>query len=444
MRRLICILAMAVSMAKAADVPPNILVILTDDQGYADVGFHGSPDIKTPYLDRLAAQGVQFSNAYVTYPVCSPSRAGLITGRIPQRFGHERNPAIAPDDPTVGMSLAEDTLADLLKKAGYRTGAIGKWHLGDHPVFHPNRRGFDFFYGFTAGGHEYFPAQYAEKRKVKKDHHYLTPLERNGEPVEETDYLTDVLSREALSFIRENREQPFFLYLAYNAPHTPLQASEKYLARFKNIEDPKRRTYAAMISAVDDGVGEIMELLDELSLNERTLVFFLSDNGGPTYANASNNKPLRGAKSSLFDGGVHVPFVLRWIGVLDAEQVYESPVSSMDIAATSVALADVSPSAERPLDGVNLIPYLTGENGGHPHEMLYWRKFDQDRYAVRCGDLKLTQEKGPKPVLADLSKDIGEKNNLSEKYPEKVQEMKRLWDELNKEMVEPAFRGLMH
>ncbi|MFA5688268.1 MAG: sulfatase-like hydrolase/transferase [Kiritimatiellales bacterium] len=419
---------------------PNIVIILTDDQGYADTGFQGSSDIKTPFLDGMAKEGVRFTEAYVTYPVCGPSRAGLMTGRIPQRFGFERNPAYDRTDPTIGLPLSENTLGDLMKSAGYRTGAVGKWHLGDHPQFHPNRRGFDYFYGFTGGGHRYFPAEYAALRKNSGSSEYLTPLERNGEPAEETGYLTDILTREALQFIRDSKDTPFFLYLAYNAPHTPLEATEKYLSRHQDIQDKNRRTYAAMLSAVDDGVGEILSLLDELNLKQNTLIFFLSDNGG-AWNNGSNNQPLRGGKSSLYDGGVRVPFLMSWPGVLPENKVYELPVSSLDIAATMVAAAGAAPSADRPLDGVNLVPYVAGKNNERPHRMLWWRKFDQDRYAIRYDDLKLVKT-GPAVQLMNLSNDIGEKIDLINQYPEKVDQLKALWDELEKEMIEPVFRGL--
>ncbi|MFA5688075.1 MAG: sulfatase-like hydrolase/transferase [Kiritimatiellales bacterium] len=420
---------------------PNILIILTDDQGYADTGFQGSSDIKTPFLDGMAAGGVRFTEAYVTYSVCGPSRAGLMTGRIPQRFGFERNPAYDRTDPTIGLPLSEKTLGDLMKSAGYRTGAVGKWHLGDHPQFYPNLRGFDYFYGFTGGGHRYFPAEYETRLKSGGYKEYLTPLERNGTQVEETGYLTDILTREALQFICDSKDAPFFLYLAYNAPHTPLEATEKYLARHQDIQDEKRRTYAAMLSAVDDGVGEILSLLDELNLAQNTLIFFLSDNGGPTWDNASNNQPLRGAKSSLYEGGVRVPFLMRWPGVLPENKVYELPVSSLDIAATMAAVAGAAPSADRPLDGVNLVPYLTGKNDERPHRMLWWRKYDQGFFSIRYDDWKLVKT-GPAVQLMDLPNDIGEKTNLIKQYPEKAEQLKAMWDELDKEMIEPAFRGL--
>lgn len=246
---------------------PNVIIILADDLGYADVGFNGSTEIPTPNIDRIAKEGVVFTNGYVTYSVCGPSRAGLITGRYQNRFGYATNPIIAPDDPNMGLPLSERTLATELKTAGYTNGVIGKWHLGTHESLKPDKRGFDHFFGFLSGGHRYFPEEYIFKdlSEVKKDWDwYQTKLLLNNEPVEETDYLTDALSREAVKFIDANRDHPFFLYLAYNAPHGPLQATAEYLSRFSHIENEKRRTYAAMVSAMDDGIGKVLDKLKAL------------------------------------------------------------------------------------------------------------------------------------------------------------------------------------
>lgn len=442
MRTVLCVLMLLTGFQLASGNPqperPNVLVILTDDQGYADAGFQGSKDIKTPYLDRLAAQGVRCTDGYVTFSVCSPSRAGLLTGRIPQRFGYERNPAPLRE-PHVGLSTNETTMATYLQRAGYTTGVIGKWHLGLHEVFHPNVRGFDFFYGFTHGGHCYFPEEYAARRVNHPDSEYLTSLERNGEELEETGYLTDILTREALSFIRQSKSKPFFLYLAYNAPHTPMEASEKYLKRFPNINDEGRRIYAAMLSAVDDGVGEVTALLDELGLAENTLIFFLSDNGGATRFNSANNRPLRGAKTTFFEGGLRVPFVVKWTGRLPAGVDYKLPVSSLDIAATAMALAGVEADPQRPLDGVNLLPYLTGENAGIPHDMLWWRWQDHEAWAVRRGDHKMMNWHMDAPGLYNVRTDRSEKNSLLERYPEQAEELRRIWEALDQQMIDPVF-----
>ncbi|MEM9528313.1 MAG: sulfatase-like hydrolase/transferase, partial [Bacteroidota bacterium] len=263
--------------------PPNLVLILVDDLGYGDVGFNGCKDIPTPHIDRLANEGVIFTNGYVTYPVCGPSRAGLITGRYQERFGFARNPLFAPNDPNMGLPITEETIAEVLHKVGYTSAALGKWHLGAHESQRPLVQGFDDFFGFLTGGHRYFPEDYilADEYEVNSQYAaYRTKLLRNETRIEEKEYLTDALSREAVNYIKKYGDNPFFIYLAYNAPHAPMEATEKYLSRFPNIEDKRRRTYAAMVSAVDDGVGRILDQLESMSLDENTLLVFLSDNGG--------------------------------------------------------------------------------------------------------------------------------------------------------------------
>lgn len=423
--------------------PPNIVVILTDDQGYGDVGFNGCTDIPTPGIDRIANNGVVCTNGYVSFAVCGPSRAGLITGRYQDRFGFSRNPLLAPKDSTMGLPASEETLAALLKRAGYRTAVLGKWHLGAHPSQHPNQRGFDEFFGFLEGGHRYFPAEWdlndlSEARSQYDG--YRTKMLRNDRVVEETEYLTDALSREAVDFIKRNSTQPFFLYLAYNAPHAPMQATEKYLSRFPNIADEKRRTYAAMVSAVDDGVNHLLSTLEALNIADNTLVFFLSDNGGPTKDNASSNKPLRGFKGDFFEGGIRVPFAVQWKGVIPAGTKYEQPVISLDIFGTAAALAKLQP--KNPIDGVNLIPYLTGKVSTPPHKALYWRGSNSEKWAIRTPDEKmviLTE----KPQLYDIQVDVGEKNNLAGSMPRKARHLQSRLEAWKKLLVSPAFLGLL-
>lgn len=308
--------------------PPNVIIILTDDQGYQDVGFNGCKDIPTPHIDRIARNGVKFTDGYVSYAVCGPSRAGLMTGRYQDRFGFGRNPLFAPKDPTQGLPLSEETLADALGRTGYRSIAIGKWHLGAHESLRPLKRGFDEFFGFLTGGHRYFPEEWTleDISEVKTQFEaYNTKLLRNDQRIDEKEYLTDALSREAVRFIEENADHPFFVYLAYNAPHAPLQATEQYLSRFEHIKDKKRKTYAAMVSAVDDGVGAVLNKLEELQIADNTMIFFLSDNGGPYKTNGSINDPLREGKGSLYEGGIRVPFAMQWPARLKGGQVYESP-----------------------------------------------------------------------------------------------------------------------
>ncbi|NDV61242.1 sulfatase-like hydrolase/transferase [Puniceicoccales bacterium CK1056] len=425
---------------------PNVIVIMADDLGYADVGFNGCKDIPTPNIDTLAQEGANFTNAYVTYPVCGPSRAGFITGRYQQRFGFERNPQYKSGDPNMGLPRSEETIATILGKAGYTSGIIGKWHLGAHETLHPLERGFDYFYGHLGGGHNYFQELLPIREDAKDEgESYKTWILRNHEPVKIDKYLTDVFSDEAVTFIERHKDDPFFLFLSYNAPHTPMQAPEEEIARFVEIKDPKRRTYAAMVSIVDRGVGQVMDKLKELDLDKETLVFFLSDNGGPIYANGSNNKPLRGAKSDVWEGGWRVPFVLRWTGEVEPGSEFDEPVSSMDILGTMAGLTGVPIAEERPLDGVNLIPFLKGEQSGSPHEVIYLRKFDQKRYAVRKGDFKLVIPDPEIPTrLFNLSKDIGEKKNIADWNARKLEELDQLRLQWDAELMEPQFLGLIH
>lgn len=430
----------------AQERPPNLIVIMTDDQGYADVGFNGCKDIPTPHIDSIAANGVRFTDGYVCYSVCSPSRAGFMTGRYPQRFGFERNPQWSPNNRESGLPLSETTLAEALGKAGYQTELIGKWHLGAHPDLHPLKRGFHEFFGHLGGGHRYFPEELTLKNTQQaKDESdtYLLWILRDDTPVKTTQYLTDEFSDEAVRFIRKNKQQPFFLYLSYNAPHSPLQASERYLARFHHIKNEKRRTYAAMVSAVDDGVGQVLATLREQGVEENTLVVFLSDNGGPTPSNASNNHPLRGDKGSPWEGGFRVPFAMQWPKSIPKGMVYRKPVMSLDIFATITAEAGVPENPGRPLDGVNLLPYLTGKNTGTPHEAIYLRMFDKGAYTVRCGDTKLIIEgTGKEPELYDLKADIGETKNLAITRKEELAALEKRRVAWDKELVPPVFEGL--
>ena len=420
---------------------PNIIIILTDDQGYHDVGFNGCTDIPTPNIDRIASNGVMFTNAYVSYAVCGPSRAGLITGRYQDRFGFGRNPLFAPNDPNQGLPLSEQTLASALKGAGYSTMALGKWHLGAHKTQRPLQRGFDEFYGFLTGGHMYFPEKQtlSDISEVKSQFDaYKTKLLHNNTRVNEKEYITDALSRETVSFIEKNRNSPFFIYLAYNAPHTPMQATEKYLSRFNSIKNKKRWTYAAMVSAVDDGVGKILNKLDELGITDNTIVFYLSDNGGPEKHNGSDNGELREGKSSLYEGGIHVPFAVQWPGVIPANKVYEKPIISLDIFSTAIHYAGAK--AKNQLDGVNIVPFLTGEQSGIPHEILFWRKFDNNYYAVRNGDSKLVKMNSEKDELYNLKDDIGEHNEITDDTL--LDSLKKRQEQWNSEMIDPVFLGL--
>jgi arylsulfatase A-like enzyme len=441
---------LSAGMAQSAPGPaapsPNVIIILADDLGYQDVGFNGCRDIPTPHIDRIATEGVKFTNGYVSYAVCGPSRAGLITGRYQDRFGFGRNPLFAPNDPQMGLPRSEETLAEVLQRAGYRSIAIGKWHLGAHPSLRPLQRGFDAFFGFLSGGHSYFPAEWTlpdEYAVAAQFDAYHTKLLRNEERVEENAYLTDALSREAVRYVEQYHDQPFFLYLAYNAPHTPLQATEKYLSRFDTIADPKRRTYAAMVSAVDDGVGLLLAKLAELGIEEQTMIFFLSDNGGPESHNASDNGILRGGKGDLLEGGIRVPFALRWPGRVPAGIVYEQPVISLDIFATAVARVAPPLELAQPPDGVDLLPYVRGERDGSPHAWLYWRKFDQAQHAVRnaAGDKLLARN--DRERLFNLQENISEEPALIREDSLARRALEQAYADWVSEMKDPVFQGLL-
>ncbi|ANQ52447.1 sulfatase-like hydrolase/transferase [Flammeovirga sp. MY04] len=457
LNRLIALLLTAATFSVYADNqpekskknPPNLIVVMVDDMGWADTGFNGCKDIPTPNIDRIANEGVKFNQGYVTFPVCGPSRAGFLTGRYQDRFGYTTNPSIDPTNEISGLPVEEETMAQVLRKADYNNAIIGKWHMGTHPVFHPLNRGFDYFYGFLSGGHNYLPEKLTLNdlsEVTEKWGWYKTKIIENHDKVEINDYLTDELTDATVRYINKQADddQHFMVFLAYNAPHTPLQATEKYLSRFGHIKNKKRRTYAAMVSAVDDGVGRILETLEKKGIDENTLIVFLSDNGGAKN-NASRNAPLRGKKTDLFEGGVRVPFAMRWKGQIPSGQTYEKPISSLDIMATIVAQNKIKISKERPLDGVNLLPYLTGQNDGFPHDQLFWRKWEQNAMAIRDHYFKLVANSDQNEtdlMLFDIEKDQSETTDLSKEYEEKVRDMKVAWEAWNAEMKDRVFPTL--
>jgi arylsulfatase A-like enzyme len=431
---------------KNNDGKPNVIIILTDDMGYGDVGFNGCKDIPTPNIDRIAKNGVVFTNGYVSYSVCAPSRAGLLTGRYQDRFGYSRNPLYKPFDDQIGIPLTEQMLPQYLKQSGYNTMAIGKWHLGAHEKFRPYNRGFHEFFGFLGGGHRYFPGEYnIENQDSAKNEaqSYRTKLVRNRQVVEEKEYLTEVLSREAVSFIERNKEQPFFLYLAYNAPHAPLQATEKYLQRFSYMKDSKRKTYAAMVSAVDDGVGSILDKLNQLQLSRNTIVIFLSDNGGPENDNGSDNGVLRAGKGSLFEGGIRVPFAMQWPAHIQPGLRYGEPVISLDIFATIAAAVKNAPKPKNQLDGSDLLPHINGVKKSSPHEYLLWRQYDQKNYSVlHSSGLKEVILKDTGFYLYNVKVDVNEQVNLAPANTEKLrlfEQQRKKWEQGT---VAPLFYGL--
>ena len=413
---------------------PNILVILTDDMGYGDVGFNGATDIKTPTLDALAKQGTTFKSAYNAHPFCGPSRAGLMTGRYPHKIGSQYNLPTSNRSGGLGITTNETFISKVLHEAGYFTGAIGKWHLGEEGEFHPNQRGFDEFYGFLNGGHDYFPdkfkPQYEKQKKQGLDHaifHYLRPLEHNGVEVDETQYITDGLSREAVTFIEKasnKKDQPFFLYLAYNAPHSPMQAKEEDMAQFPDIKDQKRKTYAGMVYAVDRGVNKIVESLKATGQYDNTLIIFLSDNGGKPNLGASN-KPLKGQKGSAFEGGSRTPMFFHWPKKITANNTFSYPVSTLDFYPTFASLARAKLPENKKLDGKNIWSNIINNTNPRSGEMIYFTRHRNgfSEVAARKDNWKAINVTGDKWQLFDIENDIGETKDLSQKYPFVLREM---------------------
>lgn len=415
---------------------PNILIILADDLGYADVGFQGGKDIPTPNIDSLAQGGVRLTNGYVNHPFCSPMRAALMTGRYQQRFGYEGNPAYLPDDEKVGLPTSEVTLPQLLRGAGYVTGGVGKWHLGAAAPFVPNKRGFDEWFGFIGGGHVYLSGTRGSAENT-------VPLMRNDEPNELREYLTHVLEHEAAAFVKRHRGKPWFLYLAFNAPHRPLQAPQDLLDKFAHIADKNRRTYAAMVHAMDAAIGDVLTTLRETGQEENTLVFFLSDNGGllvPNIGPFTDNTPLRGHKGQVYEGGIRVPFVVRYPARLKGGRTYDEPVAAFDIFSTALAVAGATPPKDRKIDGVNLMPHLAGERKGAPHDFLFWRTGGPNGVrAARMGDWKLVRLANGKEELYNLKDDIAESKDIAVSQLELLTKMRAALDTWDRELTAPIF-----
>lgn len=427
------LLTVAPVSAEAAPEKPNVVIFVSDDEGYGELGCQGNPEIPTPHIDSIAANGVRFTNGYVSGPYCSPTRAGLMTGRYQTRFGHEWNPPRAPE---AGLPVSEATIADRMKKLGYATAAVGKWHLGSAPKFRPTSRGFDEFYGTLANTSFFQPKQWMDTRASDEVREVLQDPEL---------YTTDAYAARAVDWIERHKDEPFFLYLPFNAQHAPLQAPPKYLDRFPGIADEKRKTFAAMMAAKDDAVGAVLAKVREIGEEGNTLVVYFADNGGPTEQTTSKNDPLRGFKATTLEGGIRVPFLMQWKGRIPAGKTYDHPVIQLDLLPTAVAAAGGEADPAWKLDGVNLLPYLTGEKEGKPHETLYWR-FGQQK-AIRHGDWKLVANRidGPRGApewkLYDLAADIGEANDLSAENPGKAKELAGLWDAWNAEQADPRWQA---
>ena len=435
------------------DSLPNIVLVMFDDLGMADLSLYGDGYPNTPNIDNLGSEGMVFNNAYVTSPVCSPSRAAILTGRYQQRFGfqfqmHERYLKnrleylgfkyfvdSAPWDPkwmeevpdelamsSQGLPPSEIILPELLKTKGYKTALIGKWHLGADSLRIPCNFGFDYQYGFYASHSLYAYENTAEIHDQKNSDDFTDPhiwsgqrngahaIYKNSEEIEVKEYLTDRFTDEAISYLGEQKSDPFFLYLSYNAPHTPLQAPTEYMELYSYVSDPVKRTYYAMIKNLDDNIGRLLRVVDDLKLTENTLIFLISDNGGAEYTYTTENGEYKGGKITNFEGGVKVPFIMKWKGKIEPG-VYDPMVSSMDIFQTSVEMAGVELPTDRTYDGTNLIHYLTSNTSNFPHEQLFWQRGISK--AVRTNEWKfIYNELTSDSVLFDMTIDKFEKNDV--------------------------------
>ena len=417
---------------KAPKEKPNIIFILSDDAGYADFGFQGSHQFSTPNLDKLSKLGVIFNQAYTTDAVSGPSRAGLMTGRYQQRFGIEENNVSGLMSTNgkctkadMGVNLKERFISDYLSEVGYKCAIFGKWHLGSEDQYHPFKRGFDEFVGFRSGGRSFYPIA---PKKLEGDN-FDKKLEYGFENYKEPkSYLTDVLGNEACKFIQANKNNSFFVYLAFNAVHSPLEIDPKDESKFATIKDPKRRKLAAMALSMDRAIGRVYDTLVKNGLEKNTILVFSNDNGGPHVTNTSNY-PLRGMKATFLEGGIRVPAFMVYPGVIKENSRYAYPISFMDFLPTFANVAGAQLSSENPVDGVNLLPYLLGQNKERPHQTLYWKC--EGRGVVRDGDMKFMRFPDRPAELYDISKDVTEKNNLAAQHPDlikKYYEMLSDWE----------------
>ena len=454
------------SFAKAAAQKPNIIFIIADDLGYGEISAYKKDWVPTPNIDSLGKSGMRFTDGHVSAAVCAPSRAGFNTGRSGVRHGSEYN---AGD----GVNQDEKTVGEMLKQAGYATAAIGKWHMGLKEGRHPLEQGYDEFFGMNSGSlyiaindPEAVNGFGVSADADLKTGQRLRPIFRGRKPVEEKEYLTEAFTREALDFIDRNKnsKNPFFIYLAYNAPHAPIQTTQKYYDRFPNIKDKNSRIHAAMVSALDDGVGEILKKLKDEGLDKNTMVVFISDNGCPeTFNGSCSNAELNGWKRYHLEGGHRIPFFISWPGHVPVGVVYKNPVSALDLYPTFAAIAGGQLPQDRVIDGVDLMPYMTSANKDMPHPELYWRSGGS--FAVREGKWKLVVANktpvteflnikqseeggllahppyagvsplGQHVMLYDLENDLEEKHNLASQHPDIVAGLRKKFEEWNKDNV---------
>jgi len=470
--------------SKSSEKKPNIIILLADDLGKYDISLYGGKSTPTPQIDSLAASGVTFTDGYVSSSICSPSRAGLLTGRYQERFGHEYQPGDRypknnleyyafkylintnswrlnqkieyPNEASIatqGLPQSEITFADLAKKQGYATAIIGKWHLGHNKGFFPLDRGFDYHYGFYQAFSLYTPED--DNPDIINHHHKdftdkmiwgngrvgIGQIRRNTTIIKDKAYLTETFADEAEAFIDKNKTKPFLLYVPFNAPHTPFQVRKKYYDRFPNVKDENKRVYFAMISALDDAIGRIVAKVKKEGLEENTLIIFASDNGGADYTFATTNAPLKGGKFSHFEGGINVPFALSWKGKIKPHTVYKTPVSSLDIFSTIAAVTHSGLPKDRVYDGVDLIS--TVNNNKEAHKNLYWRSGDAK--AIRSGDWKLIiSGKTHEEWLYNLANDKSETTNLAQKNPAKVKELHAALQNWEKGLVKPLWPNLTY
>jgi arylsulfatase A-like enzyme len=469
----------------SGDRPPNILLIVMDDLGKSEISCYGSTTVKTPHIDRIASEGIRFTDCYVTAPVCAPSRAGLLTGRYNERYGFETQPMeIYPNNlPSYwigkymintgefsldakprfppewqiqkqGLLPTEINLAEFLKMRNYSTACIGKWHLGFSKDQIPNNCGFDYQYGFYGAFSlysekrndpdmvNYIQDSFSAKHQWKMGRKETSAIRRNDKIIKERRYLTDAIKEEAISYMAIHKKEPFFLYVAFNAVHVPFQAPRDYYEMYDSVRDENKRVYYAMVSALDDAIGEMMEKLKALNLENNTIIYLLSDNGGAAYTKATDNKPYKGGKLTMFEGGVNVPFLIKWKGTLPEGKVYKNPVSSMDIFMTSAKLAECKLPDERVYDGTDLMPYLKGSKEGIPHDNFYWKA--DHIHAMRMGDWKYLQSIRDGWIeLYNLREDRYEQIDLHTIKPDELIKLQEIFNKWSKELMPPLWPRIM-
>lgn len=454
---------------------PNVILIMADDLGKYELSSYGAEEIETPHIDAIGKAGVRFEDAYVTAPICAPSRAAILTGKYQQRYGFETQPmdfyptnkvefalgkrsdlgdwkvTAEPDFPSPWMMERQGippdqlSLAELFKARGYNTALIGKWHLGYGDEHLPNNRGFDYQFGFygafslytpsrkTPGYVNYIQNDMSSRHQWNMGRNENAAIRENNRVVEEKDYLTFALRDKAKRFISENKDDRFFLYLAFSAPHVPFQAPQSYFDQFSHISDTNRRVYLSMIKALDDAVGDVMRHLKQNGLWENTIVYFISDNGGAAYTGATDNGPLKGGKITHFEGGINVPFMMQWPGKIPAGKIYSHPVSSMDIFMTSVKACRLRLPEHHQSDGLDLLPFISGKDQEIPHEKLYWRT-DHIR-AIRYQDWKLILSTRDGWLhLYNLKNDKSEEYDLSDLNAAEREALLRFFEEWNKDL----------